>query len=136
MIEAYSNNVTVLTNASVPLNAVSLVKGCTATASGASTINLNKCGIYYVSVNATAIATTAGPITLQINVNGTPKADAIQTETAADTTSSHALSFSTLVQVAENNSCSPCTSPTAINVQNVGEGVTLSNINVVVTKVK
>lgn len=134
MINAYSSNVSVAANAAVPLNTVAIVKGNTATLTGASTINLNKCGVYMVEVNATAIAAAAGDITLELLVNGVAQPQTVTTVAASDTTSANALSFETLVQVQNNNGPCACNAPTTITVQNIGEGVTLSNVNVVVTK--
>lgn len=46
------------------------------------------------------------------------------------------MSFSTLVQVNENDiKCNCCTSPTIIDVVNVGVGATFTQFNITVTKI-
>lgn len=138
MIELYSNNVTVaagtVTPTNVPLNVVSVRKGKTTCESGAGSINLNKCGVYFVAVNASGVAATAGNLTLQLAVNGQLQPDAIATQTAADTTGVNNLAFTTLVQVRDNNGCGCCDAPTVLSLLNVGEGAVYDNVNVVVTK--
>ena len=122
MLEAYSTDITVAADAVVPFNNVTVEKGCTAILSAPGTINLNKCGVYLVSVDATAEAST----TIQLYKNGIAQPQAQATGTA--------ISFSTLVQVNENNSCCPCDSATALQVINTTAG-TFTNINCCVTKV-
>ena len=124
MIQAYSLNVTVPADSSVPFNNVTLQKGCTAVLSGDSTIQLNKCGIYMVEVNASS----AAAVTLQLYRNGVALPQAQSTGTSP--------SFTCLVQVSENNTCCPCSSPTTIQVKNAGTAsATLTDVNIVVTKV-
>lgn len=137
MVQAYSSNITVAANAVVPLNTVTLQKGCSAVISGASTIALNKAGIYMVSVNASgATSATAGDISLQLYVDGVAVPAAVATTNSTATTDTEALSFVDLVQVKETNKpCCCATSPTAVTIMNVGEGATWSTVNVVVTKV-
>ena len=122
MIEVYSENIEVGANSAVPFQNVALKKGCSAVLSGTGTINLNKCGVYLVSVDATAGTST----TIQLYKNGIAQPQAQATGTA--------ISFSTLVQVNENNSCCPCDSATALQVINTTAG-TFTNINCCVTKV-
>ena len=122
MLEAYSLNVTTTENSAVPLNNVKIQKGCTAVLSGNATINLNKCGVYMVSVNSSTA--TAG--TIQLSVNGVLQPSAQSTGTTPN--------FVTLVQVDENNTKCPCSAPTSIQVI-TPEAVTFTDFNVVVTKV-
>lgn len=122
MLEAYSLNVTAAANSNVPFNSVTLEKGCTVTKPSADTINLNKCGVYMVEVDATAAAST----TLQLYKDGIAQPQAQSTGTNP--------SFTTLVQVPKNNTSCPCTSPVSIQVQNT-DATTLSNAHIVVTKV-
>ena len=123
MVEAYSLNVTTAAGAAVPLNSVKIQKGCTAVVSGAATINLNKCGVYMVSVNGSTA--TAG--TIQLYVNGVPQPSAQSTGTTPN--------FTTLVQVDENNTKCPCSAPTSLQVVTPDAAVTFTDFNVVVTKV-
>lgn len=124
MLEAYSTNVTVATNDAVPFNNVTVVKGQTAVLSAPATVQLNKCGVYMISVDASASAVSS----IGLYKNGTlaPQAQATGTHP----------SFVTLVQVTENNTCCPCTMPTVLQVKNIGTAsATLTNANIVVTKV-
>lgn len=122
MLEAYSTNIEVGANAFVPFNSTSLIKGCTATKPSADTINLNKCGVYMVEVDASAEAST----TLQLYKDGVAQPQAQSTGGTP--------AFTTLVQVDRNNSCCACSSPVSLQVMNT-TATTLTNANVVVTKV-
>ena len=122
MLEAYSLNITVGANANIPFNSVSLEKGCTVTKPSADTINLNKCGVYMVEVDASAAAST----TIQLYKDGVAQPQAQSTGTSP--------SFTTLVQVAHNNCGCPCSSPTTIQVRNTTAG-TFTDANIVVTKI-
>lgn len=124
MLQAYSLNVTVPTDSAVPFNNVSVKKGCTVNMNGVSSIELNKCGVYMVSVDSSAVAAS----TLQLFKNGIAQAQAQATGTTP--------SFVSLIQVPQNNSCCCCSEPTVIQVKNVGDAsATLSDANIVVTKV-
>lgn len=122
MLEVYSIEVEVAADSAVPFQNVSLKKGCTAELSGSNTITLNKCGVYMVSCDASAEAST----TLQLYKNGIAQPQAQSTGTTP--------SFVTLVQVSDNNSCCPCASGVSLQVMNT-TATTLTNVNVVVTKV-
>lgn len=124
MIEAYSVNVTVPADSAIPFNSVTLQKGCTVTHPSADTFNLNKCGVYMVSVDASAAAST----TIQLYKDGVAQPQAQSTGTTT--------SFVTLVQCDKNNSCCPCASPTSIQIVNTGDAAaTLTNANIAITKV-
>lgn len=136
MLEVYSKNVAVASDAPVPLNNVALLKGTSSQLQGVSTIQLNKCGVYEISVSATAIATTAGEISIQLEKDDVLQPQAFAAETAADTTSSHSLGFTTLVQVTHNNNCNCiCATPTNIDIINTGVAVTFDSINVTVVRI-
>ena len=66
MLEVYSRNVSALANAPIALNNVALLKGNSTQLQGVSTIQLNKCGVYEISVSAVATAETAGQISIQL----------------------------------------------------------------------
>jgi hypothetical protein len=135
MIEAYSKNVTVTTNSTIPLNNIAIDKGCGVSING-STITFNKCGVYKVVVSASALATVSGLISFQLFKNGVAQVQAIASNTASDATSSHNMSFTTFVQVPVNNCrCDSCTSPTTVNIVNTGVGATYGNVDVVVDKI-
>ena len=59
MLEVYSLNQTVGSLDPIPFTNVTLKKGCTAELSGTTTIQLNKCGVYMITVDtSSATATT------------------------------------------------------------------------------
>ena len=136
MIETYSKNITVAAAASIPLDSVALIKGNSVVKQGASTLLFNKSGIYDVTVSAVANAEVAGDITIQLRKNNVLQPQSLSTATAADTATLYALSFSTLVQVPNNNcNCSCASLPTIVDIMNVGESATFDTIDVVVTKI-
>lgn len=122
MLEIYNTNVAVEENSFVPFDSVAIKKGCTSELSGTNTIKLNRCGVYMVSVDASAEEST----TLQLYKNGIAQAQAQSTGGTP--------AFTTLVQVNENNSNCPCASAVTLQIMNT-TATTLSNINCVVTKV-
>ncbi len=135
MLEAYSRNQTIsATTGIVPFNSVTLKKGCTAELNGVSTIQLNKCGVYEVIFNATALATTAGNIVVGMTKNGVTQQQDIRTITGATTSTSVIVPISTLVQVKDNDSCRCCDAPTVLQFINTGVAWT-GDVNVVITKI-
>lgn len=122
MLEVYSTDLGITADTYVPFQNVALKKGCTAELSGTNTIILNKCGVYMVSVDASATVAT----NLQLYKDGIAQPQAQATGLNP--------SFVTLVQVSENNSCCPCASGTTLQILNGTETV-LTDIDVVITKV-
>ena len=122
MLEIYSTDLGITADTYVPFQNVALKKGCTAELSGTNTITLNKCGVYMVSVDASATVAT----TLQLYKDGIAQPQAQATGTNP--------SFVTLIQVSENNSCCPCASGTDLQIMNGTETV-LTDINCTITKV-
>lgn len=136
MLEVYSKNVSAIANAPIALNNISLIKGTSTQLQGVSTIQINKCGIYEISVSASAVAGTAGELSIQLEKNDVLQPQAISTATAADTTSIYPLSFSTLIQVTSNNNPNCiCSAPTNISIVNVGEAATFNSITVTVVRI-
>lgn len=129
MIELYSNNVVVATNAAIPFNVVSLKKGRSTCESGTSSVNLKQNGVYLVSVNASALAQAAGDVSIQLYVDGQaqPQAFASATGTTTDIVN---LSFLTLIQV-----CDCSCKPTVLSVMNTAQTATFDNVNLVVYKI-
>lgn len=128
MLQIYSTNVAVAANAAYPLNTVTLQKGSTVVPSGAASIQLNKCGIYMVTCDA--YTDPAAELSIQLYKNGIAQPAAINvSETGGN------ASFSTLVQVSENNTNCCCTSPTVLQFVNGETAVTGAHINVCVTKI-
>lgn len=123
MLEVYSQNVTVDVDSAVPLNNVTLKKGCSTDLAGAATVALNKCGIYRVVVTASSAAAT----TIQLYKNGVAQAQAQATGTNP--------TIDTFVQVEENNGCRPCQGFTGIQIMNTGAAAaTFTNFNVTVER--
>ena len=123
MLEVYSTDIEVAVNSAIPFNNVHIQKGCSAVASAPATIQLNKCGVYEISVDASASAET----TIELSRDGILQPEAQSTGTS--------LSFTSLVQVPTSNTACCCSSPTQLQVFNTGAAVTLTNVNVVVTKI-
>jgi len=127
MLQVYSNNLTFVDEAAIPLNNVVIQKGCTAVLGAPATIELNKAGVYMVSCD---VAATAGTGTVQMYKDGVaqPFAKAI-----IDADSG---SFTSLVQVQQNNcKCNCITSPTTIQFITDSTADITGDINVVVTKI-
>ena len=153
MIETYSKNIDVAESTAIPLNTIALMKGCTATKSGTTSIQLQRAGIYEVNVSATAKlqtlesaptsttdstaaqATEPNVIAIQLYKDNVTQPQAYSAVTASDTTSLHPLSFTTLVQVPTNNSQCCCSSPVTIDIVNQCADATYDTIDVVVTKI-
>ena len=122
MLEAYSLNVAVAADSPIPFNNTTIEKGCTAKLSSPATIELNKCGIYMVEVDASSAAAA----TIQL-----VKDDVLQPQAQSTGTSP---SFTTLVQVDHNNSNCCCSSPTLLQIRSITAS-TYTDANVVVTKI-
>ena len=122
MLEVYTTNIEVTADTPIPFNNIVVKKGCTVTESAPATIQLNKCGVYMVSVDASASAET----TVQLYKDGVALPQAQSTGTS--------LSFVSLVQVDHNNSNCCCSSPTNLQLVNT-TAATFDNVNVCVTKI-
>lgn len=122
MLQAYSTDIAIAANAAVPFNNLILEKGCTAKLSSPSIIQLNKCGVYMVSVDSSAEAAT----NLQLYKDGIAQPQAQSTGLNP--------SFVTLVQVDHNNS--RCCCDISTNLQVISDAAaTLTNVNIVITKI-
>ena len=97
-------------------------KGCAENLSGVCTIELNKCGVYKVTVDGVAADST----TLQLLREGVALPQAQSTGTT--------LAFTTFIQVTKNNcNCNVCSSPVTLQVKN-STATTLNNVNITVDK--
>ncbi|HAH17800.1 MAG TPA: hypothetical protein DCL29_02140 [Eubacterium sp.] len=134
MLQGYSENINVATNATIPFNNVSIEKGCTARLDAPGSIQLNKSGVYMVSVDAAGTPTAAGVMSIQLSKDGVLQPQAQSAVTGA-TTDIDNMSFLSLVQVKQDNTCNCCSSPTFIRVINTGVPVDYVITNIVVTKV-
>lgn len=122
MLQVYSINQAVSANGVVPFNNVVIDKGCAENLSGVGTIELNKSGVYKVTVDGVASTAT----TLQLFKNGVALPQAQSTGTT--------LAFTTFAQVVNNNcNCNICSSPVTLQVKNTTE-TTLTNVNITVDK--
>ncbi len=133
MLEVYSISQAFSDGVAIPLNNISLSKGCTAVLAAPATIELNKCGVYMVSCNSTLTGTAAGSARIQMSKNGVAQPQAQAGETLAATTPT-SLEFTTLVQVSQNNTSCCYSSPTLLQFVYSGDDAT-GTINVCVTKV-
>lgn len=123
MLQAYSLNIDVAADGIVPFTNVSLDKGCSERITGTGTIELEKAGVYEVTVDGTASAAT----TLQLVRNGVVLPQAQSTGTT--------LGFKTFVQVDHSNcNCNCRTSPVTLQVSN-STAVTFDNVNITVRKI-
>ena len=135
MIQAYSRALPLGIDGIVSFNSVVMDKGCADAIVGTSTIQLNKAGIYKIEFHAEALAVTAGTVAFAMSVNGVEKAQDTTSITGATTTSTVTVPIVTLVQVRNTEcKCSCKTEPTTIQFENIGVA-TVSDVNVVVTKV-
>ena len=133
MLEAYSTNITVNEGEAISFNNLTIKKGCTVELSAPATIQFNKAGVYMVSCNASVEPAAASEVSIQLRKNGILQPQAISIETG-EVDSITDLSFTTLVQVKEDNTCNCCTSPTIVQVIN-GAEATFSIANITVTKI-
>lgn len=134
MLEAYSKNQTIpATTGILPFNSITLKKGCTAELNGVSSIQLNKCGVYEITLNINGLASTAGDVTVAMTKNGVAQPQATRSLVDQTITEGFSLPITTLIQVKDNNSCRCCDAPTIL--QFVNEGVAwVGDVDVVVTK--
>lgn len=124
MLEAYSLNQTVAANSPIPLNSVVIEKGCDARLVSPSTVNLNRRGVYEISVDASSAASAS----IGLYRNGVLLADTVRAGTSP--------SFSRLIQASENNTGCCCSSPVTVQVVNPADAeATYTAVNVVVKKV-
>lgn len=137
MLETYGRNVSVIENQNIPLASVSVQKGCTAIKTATDTIQLNKCGVYMIEFDCSGsiTGTTAGTISVQLAKDGVLQPQAFTASTPTANTDIRSMSFNTLVQVRESNSCKCCDSPTVITLVNTGLAATYTQVNATVTKI-
>lgn len=136
MLEVYSKNVNTAANGLIPLTTVALLKGTSTQLLGTSTIQFNKCGIYEVTVSGSVIGSAAGEVIVQLEKNGVAQPQAVSLITTADATSQIPFSFTTLIQVPDNNNINcPCSTTTTIDLRNAGIEATYSTIDVTAVRI-
>lgn len=138
MLEIYSNNKTVAQNEALPLSNVTLRKGVTATVDN-DTITLQRCGVYCVSVDTSVQVPVGGAVSFQLRKDEVLQPQAVSSLSVNGTPADGAYnlmngSFQTLVQVPRNNSPSPCSEPTTVQIVNTGAEAVYEHFHVTVTK--
>ena len=78
MLQAYSIATTLAAGAAIPFNNTKVSKGCTAVQESPGTIALNKCGVYCVSCDVEAAAST----TVQLYKDGVAQPETERTGAA------------------------------------------------------
>lgn len=138
MLEVYTQNTTVPEDTAIPFNNTTIQKGSTVIKTAPTTIQFNRIGVYMVSFDASASlseGTTADNIVCQLYKNGSSQIQAVTSATSSSTTDIAHLSFNTLVQVPQNNTCNCATSPTTIQILNTGAAANFAQADLVVTKI-
>lgn len=139
VLDAYSiASTNVAVNALVPFTTNYIKTGVSISDSvAASTINLNKSGIYLITFGATVAnqAASAGDVTIQIYRNGTEVPGAVATESSSGPTDLASISISTIIQVDDVCPCSGM-GYTNIPITFVNKGVAsvISNVKIVAIK--
>lgn len=124
MLKAYCLNQTVASMSPVQFTNISIQKGSTAVLLTPGSIALNKRGVYMIAVNASSAAAS----TIQLMVNGVAQLGAQATGTSP--------AFVDLVQVDHDNTNCCCSSPTIVQVENVGSAAAdFTNVGIAITKV-
>ena len=122
MINAYSVNQTVDAGGFVNWDNVKVVKGCAPVLVATAPINLNAKGVYQVECSGYG----AAGVSIQLYQNGLPLPETLREGPTP--------AFTTLVQVANNNTQCCCTAPTTLQVGCDAESV-FDSINITVTKI-
>jgi hypothetical protein len=136
MLQAYNNSVQTLTKdqaISFDNTVVNNTPCHIGFTPGGTSIELRTQGYYLVEFNATAMATAAGDICINMAINGenTPQAAAGATLSAVGDYTD--LSFNTIVQV--KCSCCAVDNTKILTFENVCDSTSLTLANVVITKI-
>ena len=118
MIQAFSVNTTVGANEAIPFNSTQTLKGCGVSHDSPTTYEIRKCGLYLLLIDASA----ATDFTIEVYVNGIPQAATVRTGTNA--------SIAHTIIVPNNSSrCNKCSSPTIVQLMNIGAETTFTAVN-------
>ena len=132
MLEVYSKGVTVPENVNFPLQTVKVWKGPTSTLSG-NVINLNRRGVYRVTVDAVATAATAGVSGIQLYRNGIAD-PAAETQATVPAAGYAAMGFTAYIQVEDDATPAPGSSP--VQIQPIATGADATwDINICVERI-
>lgn len=134
MLQAYSSNITITAGSAIPFNNVIISKGCSEKLTAPATVEIDRRGVYIIQVDGFGTGSAAGDEIIQLYVNGVaqPQAQSQFTTAAGDVSN---FSFTTLVQVSENNcNCNCYSSPTVLQVRATGSDLTDGDANIVVSR--
>ena len=135
MINSYTNTTqTVAANELLSFAEDRVKTGCTVVHTpGSTTFALKRPGFYFVTLNADVTTSeTAGNVVLTLQNNGTAIPGAVATSYAAAAVNVGDVAFSAIIQV--RPSCCAVSNTTNLTVANTGVGATISNVNLVITK--
>lgn len=135
MINSYTNTTqTVAANELLSFAEDRVKTGCTVVHTpGSTTFALKRPGFYFVTLNADVTTSeTAGNVVLTLQNNGTAIPGAVATSYAAAAVNVGNVAFSAIIQV--RPSCCAVSNTTNLTVANTGVGATISNVNLVITK--
>ena len=135
MINSYTHTTqTLAVNGVLAFTTDRIKTGCTVShTEGGTTFTLNRPGYYYIAVNADVAASeAAGNLTLSLYQNGVAVPGAESTSNAATVATNNSLGFSTIVQV--RPSCCAVSNAASLTIVNTGAAATISNANIVITK--
>lgn len=134
MLETSVQNLAVTANQSIAFNTNDIQTGTTVThVAGSTSVNLNKTGIYEINFNAYGVTTGAGTFGVQLNVNGTTDTSAVSSTTTTEGATAQ-VAFTKLIRVAP--SCACVDNLKTLTIVYTGSAGTISNANLVVTKLK
>ena len=136
MINSYNASTQTLNaNEAVAFTTDRIRTGCTAIRSAeGNSFTLTRPGYYYVAVNADASTSdAAGNVVLELYQNGSAVLGAKATNYSAAAVNINNLAFSTIIQV--RPTCCAVMNATNISVVNTGIASTVTNANIVITKI-
>lgn len=135
MLEAYSTNKTINTNDVLPFESVSIKKGCAEKLNGVASIELNRKGVYEITLNVSGTPSTSGVLTINTLKDGVVHAPGTINIPLVATTVSVTPSVTFLVSVSKDNTNECCSSPTVLQFVNTGVALANTNTNIVVNKI-
>jgi hypothetical protein len=135
MLEIYSSNQTITSNSLLPFTSVALQKGNTQQLSGSNSVVLNKCGLYEVTLEISGLPSEAGNVQIDMMKNNIAQTQSKISIPNAVTTSGVTGSLTTFVQVNTNACKCFCSSPTTINFNNSGVGMTNVETHMIIRKI-
>lgn len=135
MLEIYSNNQIVSNNFLLPFTSVALQKGDSQQLSGTNSIIINKCGLYELTLEVSGLPSEAGDVLIEMTKNNVVQSQAKIFIPTAITTTGVSGSLTTFIQTSTNVNRCCCSSPTTIQFNNAGVGLTSANIHLAIRKI-